>query len=540
MKIPSVEDQWKKVTASITKEEIYAFFTTLIVTTVLLLPMLTQRLNGSDGNLCGILYRSHNDYDIEDIAGRYLVKYVAHFKSLFVFHWLSIFVGIVSLLVGTLFLCRVLKIQTFRGKVAAVMFVEMAPAFLVTYTYGFVAGTYVFCFALTTFAVYLLHEKQTIGRMMVAILCMFVSLTFYQAYLFVTAVGFMFVLIRDLLKQEKSLRKIYCSFGMYVLSGIIAIVLYVVGNKVFKMVGLIYYQDSRYHYSDAFAPDVLFASLKHAYSYFFAYFFNMDIINNQWKQRALVNGIVFLLGIIFMVILYVRKKRSVATTATLVAAVLLLPWVFDAISILDYSETVRVMMLPTCALVYVGVIALWESVKRLKADEESDEHVPVRNITNALGWIYTVAIIYLLAIMVVYTGIYQIERKYYIDKTDTICQMIINRIGEEYPDRGSGKSVFIYGTADSGNLTTNYWIEQAGYITRGVEADVVFYEDINTQNAGWVKYIRDNFGIEYNYIGSERANEIIASEDFSQMAQFPDENSIMLTEDDIVVVKLSE
>lgn len=98
--IKSPEEYITKVREKISVQEMRAFLIVFLAGISLYMPMIVCRLNCSDGNICGIIYRPHSDYDMEDIAGRYLLKYVAHMKSMFVFSWLAVILGLLFLTWG--------------------------------------------------------------------------------------------------------------------------------------------------------------------------------------------------------------------------------------------------------------------------------------------------------------------------------------------------------------------------------------------------------------------------------------------------------
>lgn len=542
----SADEAWHKISKTISLQEMRAFMVLFVGAICLFIPMIVDRFNCSDGNICGIIYRSSSDYDIEDIAGRYLLRYVAHLRSMFVFSWMAVILSILFLVMGSVVICRILRINSTIGKVVAGLFIVLAPCFINTFTFYFCSDSYIMGFLLNALAVYALQEKQTKLRAAFAICCMFLSLTFYQAYLFVAVVLFLFVLIRDLLEEEKEPRKIRRQLVWELISGLLAVAIYVIGNKIFKMVGLIYYKDSRFDFAGLFEDNRLPGLLVTAYKKFFAYFFNMDIINNEWKARYLFNGVFMALGILLIILLLLKKKRTWKSVLAVIVSVILLPWAFAGIAILDYQDSVRVMMLPACCLMYVGVIALWERLCKYRRQEKEAavEVLPSKVIRYSekarklSSWVLYIATLYLLAVMFVYNCVFQLVMQYYVDKTDSYAQRIIERIEEEYPDTVAGSPVFVCGNVDEGNYPQDYWITQAGYILRGTDAGELFISNMQGYMAGWVKYMAYNFGVEYEMIGTDRAQEIYDSDFYKDMPTFPAEGSIAKTDDGIIVVKL--
>jgi len=448
-KVISPEEWFHIIKTSFKSSDVKAAAVVFMFGLCLYVPMITQRLTCSDGTICGIFYRSHSDYDIEDIAGRYLLKYFAHFKSMFVFSWLAVVVGIACMSIGAILICKVLKIDSVIKILIVGLLIQVSPCFIETFSYYFAADAYVISFLLVTLAVYLLHEKKTFLRAFVASLLMFVSMTFYQAYIFIAVVLFLYILIRDLLDEAKDWKQIGRGLLWQIGSGIVAFAVYVLANKVFKMVGLIFYQESRFKFSEIFSLEVLPKAIANAYRHFYEYFFTMNFINNEWKARNVVNAVILLLCIVLLILNISKTKKAYSYKIATIVVLAILPMAFMGISILNWQEgTPRIMMLPTVCLFYIGAWALWNrTIKKYQ-----------NTIIHFCGWGLYAVTGYLLIIMTVYLGIYQVCMQYYADKTDSMAQRIITRIEQEYPETVAGSPVFICGDVDEGNYPQDYWI----------------------------------------------------------------------------------
>ena len=527
IKIKSPEECIRSMRDKTTLQEFRAFIIMFLFGLCLYIPMITQRLNCSDGNICGIFYRTHNDYDIEDIAGRYLLKYLAHMKSMFVFSWMAVIVGLVSIAIGCVLIARILRIKSFLGILLCGILFMVSPCFTETFTFYYAADAYLLCFPLVVIAVYLLHENPNLIRMIFASICMWVSMAFYQAYIFVAISLFLFVLLRDLLENQRDWKEIGKKLLYQMTSGVIAFITYALVNKMLKVVGLIYYQESRFDLKEVLNPIVLLSRIDEAYRNFFEYYFTMSIINNVWKGRNIVNGVIFLLGVAILIACIYRKKLQKSRAVACFLVTLLLPIAIMGIGIL---YKVSIIVLPTASLIYVGVLALWENERNKQSN----------NLRSICGWVFYGAVIWLVFIMSVYICIFQICKKYYADKTDAMAQRIITRIEMEYPDAGSGTPVFICGNVDDGNYPQDYNIQQASYILKETDAcSGMFIDNMQGYFAGWNKYMAANFGVEYTMVW-DKAWEIYDSDFYKDMPLFPAEGSILKNEEGIIVVKLKE
>lgn len=526
--IKSPEEYIAKVREKISLQEMRAFLVVFLAGVCLYIPMIVYRLNCSDGNICGIIYRAHSDYDIEDVAGRYLLKYVAHMKSMYVFSWLAVLLGLFFLTWGGVLICRILKIHSMLDIIVAGLFIILAPCVTDTFTFYFVADVYLFSFVLAVLAVYLLREEKSMIRMFLSAGCLFLSLTFYQAYLFVAVVLFLYILLQDLLDGEKEWKEMGKGLLYQLGSGIIAVAVYIMVNKVFKMVGLIFYQESRFNITDILNLPELVKAVGESYNRFFQYFFGMNFINNGWKVRYLVNGALFILAFALLITAICKKKQKWQNTIAIVTVVLILPMAFMGIGILNWQEgQPTIIMLPTVTLFYIGVWALW-----------GRERKTAGSIQKVCGWGIYAGTLYLLIIMSVYTSIYQLCMKYYVDKTTSLAQRIIARIENEYPETVAGSPVFICGDVDEGAYPQDYWITQASYIMRGTQAcDGMFVNNMQGYFAGWNVYMRVNLGVEYGMVWG-RGQEIYDSDFYKEMPIWPADGCVQKTDDGIVVVKL--
>lgn len=524
IKLP--EEYISEIRKRISVQEMRAFLITFLAGICFYIPMMVYRLNTGDGNLYGIINRASSEYATEDAAGRYLLKYAAHLKSMFVMSWLAVILGILFIAIGSILICRILYIRTTIGEIVTGLFIVLSPCVMETFTYYYVADVYLFCFPLVSYAVYLLYKKKTLLRMLSASGCLFVSLAFYQAYLFLATVLFLYVLLYDLMEDKKTWKEIGKGLLYQAGSGIIALIAYVAVEKALKIAGLIYYSKARFKMTDIFSFSVLPGALADGYRGFFQYFFTMDYINNNWKARNVVNGVCLLLGIILLIAAICKKKRTWQNKGSIIATLLLLPIAFMGIRILNWQEArASIIMLPTMPLFYIGIWALWNKHREQQG-----------SIINLCGWGLYAVTFYLLVIMSVYVSIYQLCMKYYVDKTDSMAQRIIERIEKEYPETTTGSPVFICGDVDEGVYPQDYWITQASYIMRGTQACGGMFYNLPGVYV-WNYYIRANFGVEYEMV-SERADEIYASTFYGEMPLWPEKGCIQKTEDGILVVKL--
>lgn len=529
IKCDSPEELMRKACATVTVQEFRALVLAFLTGVCLYVPMIVMRLNTGDGNTCGILYRSHQDYDWEDYCGRYLLKYFAHLKSLYVFDWLAVITSILFLVCSAMLICRMFHIRSTLGIWIATVFILFCPTFTETFGFLYLADSFILGFLLNTSAVYLLHEKQNVWRTGAAAVLMFISLALYQAYLFVAVTLFLFVLVRDLLEQHKTGKQIFNGLLWQLASGGLAVILYFAVDRILRAVGLIYYSSGRFNYAEAVSLSELPGKLLATYQDFYCYYFTQGILNNAWKGRWLLNGCVLLVGFLLLVTLILHQKRHWGNIVAIIVSVVLIPVGLMGIGVLYRAY---IMTLPTACLLYVGVWALWAEVRDCHA-----EHL----LQKLCGYILYGASACLLFIMGVYIAIYQIAMRYYEDRTKSIAQRIVTRVEELYPDTAAEDYLLIIGDVDEGNYPEDYRITQASFILTGTSAcEGNLYNNMQGYAVSWLNYINYNLGVGYKQLTTDEAWEIVNSEFFEDMAVWPEEGCIDRTENCVIVVKLKE
>ncbi len=530
MKLSSPDQLFETVKKHIHRNEWIALAVSFLFSALVFLPMMVMRLNTSDGNLCGILYRSHLDYDWEDYCGRFLIKYLAHLRSLYVMNWFAMLLSLLWIIMGTLIICRVLKIDSLVPLILSSLFMVMSPALLQTYPFYYLSDGFTLAFLLSAMAVYLIHKKMGLIRILSAAFLLACSLALYQAYFFVAVTVFTMLFILRVLNQEQSLSASWKLFWKQIFVSALGAVFYFCADKILKAVGLIFYNDSRFHVADSFTPKALLHSVAYAYRVFYQYFFTMDLVNNLWKKRGIVHGFYFLCVLVIIAAIAVLRKLNVKEIVSVALMVALLPLAITGIAVVDTADLVRPMMIPASYLLFVFGFAVW------KIMTQADRKI----LTTVTGWGIYLSAFYLVFTLVILTGIFQLEKKYYVDKFNALCGRVVTRIENEYPDWGTGKTVFFYGIGQTGNLGSSYEIELTDYITKGLGGKEVLSDNPHDRNVAWVKYLSANYGTEYSWVDRPFVEEMIYSSEFAEHGSFPEKDSIWLTDSGVLIIKIDE
>ncbi len=522
-------DQWGK---KITKQESISFVLGYLASVLIYLPFITERLTFNDVISYGILYRSSSQYDWEDVCGRYLVRYLAHLRSMYNFYGLSMLISLFCLTAGTIVFCRMLRIRSAFGITVSILLTTLSVSALDSY--GFYPECFFLGYLLVAIAIYLFDRRGSLWSDAIAILLIAASLALYQAEYFVGIVMILFLAIRDL-KQKEDIKKSIGLLCRRMICCLLAIVIYIMGDRLLKTLGLIYYDMSRFNYLEILKPKIFIHQILQSYRLFWGYLWDMTFFNNIWKGRKFVNVLILLMSLIllFRKDLFRKEKRAHVIVTVIILSIL--PAAVMGVTILNVDSSMRPMMIPTFSMLYVGAIAILEN-RSSRSDQE--KRIPI--LTRLSEWGIVAACVYLLVISVSYAEIYQDVLQYYADRTDSLGQRVIAQIELRYPDVDANTYVFVCGNGINRNNPRHYAIELADYILSGTMAGPLFQDNPTNCATAWNNYLADNLGVSYLNISNQMADDIYASDEYKEAALFPEEGSVYQTENGVIVVKLKE
>lgn len=515
----------------ITKEEVLALVITSVLAVCIYIQTIIKGFYCGDGNLCGIIYRPYNDYVVEDIAGRFLIKYIAHIRSLFVLGPYTVLFGILCIIISSLLICRMLKIESVVGKVFSTLTVLLYPFFADTMAFRFTADSYMLAFLVSVVAVYIFWEKQTIFKGIIALFFIIMGLNLYQAYFFVTVSLFIVLFTRDLIKETDNdenykivaLRKLGCAIVVC----FIALIFY------YFQLSIISPSTSRLVGGEAkFSLGTLSRGLIQSAPGFWKMFIGNAIINNAWKQRGLANLLLTVICIIYIAVILIRRKKHITTIVLVFLSVLIvLPGALNGISIINYGS-MTLVMLPTMALPYTFIVAVCEGA----CHDRQRVEIPNTLIKGLMG-ILKITLTYVLLVMLVYIGIYQMVQNYYNDKTLNLANRIVTELETKYPDINANSYVYIYGGVNTPVQPEPYVITMAGYILRGTFASAVFNENPQGYLA-WNKILEERLGVSFKMYSVTDIEQYLQTEDFQKRPLYPNQDAIVELKDGCYFVKL--
>lgn len=154
-------------------------------------------------------------------------------------------------------------------------------------------------------------------------------------------------------------------------------------------------------------------------------------------------------------------------------------------------------------------------------------------IICALG---KVAVIAVLAISIVFVGAFQSLLRINTDKAYYVASEILHHITDE-ENYDADCVLMISGKMEEGNYPDLY--QELNWAMEGKIASYgLFWGSPSASQSCLNGLFKQYFGIEYTMCSDEEYNEILQTEEFLEMSNFPEENSTRMI-NGIMVVKLS-
>ena len=131
----------------------------------------------------------------------------------------------------------------------------------------------------------------------------------------------------------------------------------------------------------------------------------------------------------------------------------------------------------------------------------------------------------------------QVYMKHHMNKTQALACMIVDEI-EELVDNSSEYQVCFVGNMEDGNFPEVY--PDLSYSTQWTTASYkTIWNSYVGQQCCWIAYLSHYLGKNYNICPQADFESIRNTEEYATMQNFPDERSVIVV-GDIIVVKLGD
>lgn len=451
----------------------------------------------------------------EASLGRWAIQYIDSIRAGLVNPFLISMCCIICVALSSLILAEILNIKNRSVKFWLTLIMMLAPQMSVTLMYTYTADSYALALLLSCISIYILSkDKLSVIEYIISAICIIFALGLYQAYVGVM-VGILFLLLIRRLVEDDELADILFWFIKTILFILVCLVLYYLYTKFYLKVNDLGF--ASYKGADSLGVGLVFElpnTIKKAYLDFFDFLFGERILNNEIWNRNIINFILSgLIGIKFVRVLLDKKLFKEPIRCILLAlGVLLFP---VGINVMDL-----IMPQTNIDLVTGYGLILWYLILLLLMDVSKD-------VTNKISKVVLgiLCFTFLMSNNASYMARHDIFLNYYAETSRILTKVeALENYSSDmqwmFSDNIRYESK--YSAFGDGFISSNYmtWNEP-----KGIWLNQQFYD----------KYL----GEKITLVSHDRHNEILQSEEFLEMPIYPENGSIKIIED-VVVIKFSE
>jgi len=486
------------------KEWKVAFFSAFLMGVLIHLPAFISDIPNHDG--LASMYFDQNMIT----SGRWFLSVACAFSSFYTIPWVIGLFSIFWISITCVLLVEIFEVHnSIHIIILGGIFVSF-PALASTYAYIFTADGYMLGLFLSVLAVYLVKRYPEKG-FIVGGICLAFSLGIYQAYISLTMLLALYILVNHFLKVNdiKSNLVYTCkTLGM----GLIGAVLYYVILRFLLVIEgktLDTYQGiSDMGFSDVGNP----ISLKAIYIDFLDFIFKSKVIMNTWPIAVLLGLIVILA---FLCLCSMVKEqgllRNLYFYLITIIVILITPICFNVILIISPHVNYHLLMrMQYVIIIYFSLAILFKRSEEFSAGSKFD---------NIAQWFVCIAGI---ALIINYSvvdniGYSNLEKKY--EKTYAYCLRLADRI-EQTPGYYTGMPVVMMGVVGDWNYPTTDLTEDVTGNMIGLSGDYLCYTAEN-----YKQFFANYLGITIDVVDQETIGQIYLDDKiYYELDSFPGEH----------------
>lgn len=501
---------------------------------VLYYGFLSGKLANPDALWCSTVYKSSWTWEVS--LGRYMLGLYQMMMNDTVNPAFMTFMGILLSSMAALTLLDFLGIKGYLKQFAGAALLLTAPFIWCTYTYYFCSAYYMLAYLLIALALWLEGSDRYCvwQRIAGAALMICLSLATYQAYISVFITGGLIWIFSRFVRRETSAGTVLHKAGEFVISLLAGVVLYLLSNRVIQQILDVAPADSRgFDSMGQLDMTSVLQQIYRCYTYTVRYFLCDTMICNSygWIPRYLINLIYFAVTAVVLIVIFADRRKSGRKKNAAFICLLLLPLALMCITVMapDVSilKTTGSIMLTAMNLVYLlPIILIGEG----------------RNASNRIlhglsyGWMVSAG---LTVIMLAELGLdAQTYLGHCMNKTAHVAEEMTARVDAVSDKKFSDNRICIIGKMENGNYPELFpELKESVHWTTAVYGTI--WDGYSAAQPCWSGYIRDDMGAKYVSCSAEEYSDILKTEEYQEMQNFPEQNSVREI-NGIVVVKLSE
>lgn len=509
-------------------KDIKLFFFFLLISLFIYSGKIIHIVPNPDALWNSIIYKSGASWEIG--LGRYSIAFLQWIRGNVVNTTFITLLCLIWLSLICIFIISIFSIESPIWQALTGVLIILSPSIGCILTYYYCSDMYMLSYLLAVISIWTLIKKDTWHSLPASAILLTISCSIYQAYLGIAITICFLYLLYMLTDETTTLSQIFRQCSRFAIGGISAVFLYLCSNKLIQFFFHINAVEDRgfskmgtLHIKEL--PQLLYK----CYAHFYQYFFTSSMINNTGDNgsRRLINILFFILIVILLLALCLYLHLSVYRKLSSLILILLAPPAFMSIIIMapevNILDPTGVLMLPTMNYIYIlGIILMLRIVSFFP------------KLIPCISYACCVSVSGMLLTMELMGQSYMQHNMY---KTNFVASQIIAGI-EEAVDESTQYKLCIIGNMENGNYP-----EQYPQLKESLHWLSPYYKTIwptysGTQN-GWNSYFKQFCGKSYNICSWDEYQTIVQTGLPAQMSNFPDKNSIFVS-DNIIIIKLSE
>ena len=460
----------------------------------------------------------------EKTLGRFSLIYFNEIKFTLVSNLINIIFSLIFIAISVMLIKRIFNIKNLITLILISMIFTIAPQFIETYFFIYCADAYLFAFMLSILSVYFLNKgnlslrkNEKIKLYIYSMVCIIIVPSIYQAYLGVvlslTIILFLFYLINNI-----NIKKIFINFIINITLILIGVIIYYLILKIIlKLDGLTLttYKGAN-QLGDIFKN--LPKSIIQAYKDIYYFFFTDKIINNSiYMRKHLYLGLFITNNICFILLIYKNKlQNKIIRTIFAIILLIIYPLFANIMDIIASSTTIN-LVTGSGILITSTIILFYDLLK----DENID------NIIKYITYcIYTILIFtFLIQNTYTYISRAQTHKNAVIIASDIYTKVTsFNEYDSKYPWMFSDIIKYRIDNPERGN----------GFNGNNFE----MWADYNGISNNIPSFYQRYLGIKIKLCSKQEYNEIKETQEFKNMAIYPEKGCIKLI-NNVIVIKMS-
>lgn len=522
----NIAEHVENIKSEVKKIDTKLFAMLAVVGLVIYSSMIVYELPNPDTVWNGIYYK--NGWEMEASMGRFMLRI---FQDLFG-HVISpstytIINVIIVAFIGVV-VCDIFALKGISAVLSG-LFLMCSPAIAGTLTYYYCSLYYIIAYLLACMASWIICKKSGWLYSMLAMVILCISMGTYQTYIGVVLVIAVIYTLQMIFREKAEFLEILKRVVYMAVSAAGGVIFYLISCKwLLKRWGVEIAQGRGFSEMGQIPLKELGTMLRNCYVNVYRYFFSNELINNNYGNKETLNKVCFVIMCVLFLYILIKMKKGWLHRITAIMVAFVFPIAMMSITIaaskVSIYDTTGVIMLPTMNYFYILIICIMECI-------DGNELINIGKKT--VVYLSTGAILFSLFVFCLSMQTYH---KTCMNRMDFLAKEIAMDIEDMVDDSGKYTLCFA-GKVEDGNYPELY--PQLRECVQWTTASYgIVWDTFGGTQKCWIRYMKQYTGKEYEDCGIQEYEMVTQSEFFKEMNNYPDENSMAIFEDSIIVIKL--